>query len=154
MSAESPSASDVFMRHLAEKFSDVIPHSRALGVRLVQVEPERARARLPLRPEFIGDPQRQLIHTGVVTTLIDNICGLAVSARIGAPSSIATLDLRVDYLRPSLPPADLICEASCYRLTEQIAFVRARVWQDDPEAPVAEALATFMRGARREPGPV
>jgi uncharacterized protein (TIGR00369 family) len=109
--------------------------------------------RMPCRPEFLGDVERGVIHTGVVTTLIDSACGAAVLAHLGTPERIATLDLRVDYLRPSRMHAELVCRAECFRTTPQIVFVRAEVWQDDSSQPVAVAQAAFMRG-NSDKGPV
>ena len=134
-----------FHEALRLSYSTAVPHVRDLGIELTRVDTKAAEARLPYKPELLGDAERQLIHTGVITSLIDSICGLALLAHIGRPTRIATLDLRVDYLRPSRPGADLVCRAECYRLTEQIAFLRASVWQDDPEQPVASSLGTFMR---------
>src|SRR5687768_11924548 len=110
--------------------------------------------RMPCRPEFLGDMERAAIHTGAVTTLIDSACGVAVLAHLGTPEPIATLDLRVDYLRASRMHADLVCRAVCFRTTPQIVFVRAEVWQDDPSQPVAVGQAAFMRGNSSSKGPV
>jgi uncharacterized protein (TIGR00369 family) len=129
-------------------FASAVPHVRELGIELSRVDAGSAEGRLPYRPEFLGDVEHQLIHTGVVTTLIDSVCGVALIARIGEPTRIATLDLRVDYLRPSRPGQDLVCRAECYRLTEQIAFLRASVWQDSADEPVATGMAAFMRTGR------
>ncbi|MDR3416562.1 MAG: PaaI family thioesterase [Nevskia sp.] len=138
-------SAQIFYDALRKGFGPSVPHSRDLGIELTRIDGEGAEGRLPYRPEFLGDTERGLIHTGVVTTLIDSLCGVALLAHIGCPARVATLDLRVDYLRPSRPGPDLRCRAECYRLTGQIAFLRASVWQEDPAAPVAAALAAFMR---------
>jgi uncharacterized protein (TIGR00369 family) len=137
-------SSQHFYDALRRSFSTSVPHVRDLGIELERVDGEAAEGRLPFRPELLGDAERKLIHTGVITTLVDSVCGVALLAHIGVPTRIATLDLRVDYLRPSRPGADLHCRAECYRLTEQIAFLRASVWQDDPQQPVAQSLGAFM----------
>ncbi|WP_205700932.1 PaaI family thioesterase [Jeongeupia sp. USM3] len=74
---------------------------------------------------------------------------VAVHAAAGA-RAIATLDLRIDYLRPAKPDAPIFCTAECYRLTEHIAFTRATAFQDDIAKPVAYAVATFARGTGKE----
>lgn len=137
-----------FYNTLRRGFASSVPHVKELGIELTHADAAGAEGRLPYRPEFLGDAERQLIHTGVITTLIDSVCGVALIAHLGLPTRIATLDLRVDYLRPSRPGRDLLCRAECYRNTEQIAFLRASVWQDDPAQPVAASLAAFMRTAR------
>lgn len=139
----------MFLARLREGFTTRIAHSGALGIVLVEVSRDETIARMATQPHFVGDISRGVLHTGVITALIDSCCGVAVSARIGRPQAIATLDLRVDYLRASSLGADLHCHAECHRLTTHVAFCRARVWQDDPEDPVAECLATFMRTPTR-----
>lgn len=137
-----------FYSALSRGFATSVPHVKELGIELTHVAAEYSKGRLPYRPEFLGDAEHQLIHTGVITTLIDSVCGVALIAHLGVPTRIATLDLRVDYLRPSRPGKDLVCRAECYRSTEQIAFLRATVWQDDPQQPVATSMGAFMRTGR------
>lgn len=138
-------STDYFQR-LAERFPIRIKHAGALGITVSACGLERVVASMPLRADYLGDAERGLVHTGVITTLIDSISGIAAMARIGQPSDVATLDLRVDYLRAVHLDggATLTCSASCYRLTQQIAFVRAEVWQADAAEPVASSLSTFM----------
>lgn len=123
---------------------DHIPHCRALGVRVVSVDAERAVLKLDWDERLVGHPDTGVLHGGVITTLIDTVCGMAVQVALMRMTAIATLDLRIDYLRPSTPRKELLAEASCYKLTRNIAFVRARAWNDDPDDPVANCVATFM----------
>lgn len=132
-----------FIRHL--------PHVRACGVTVSSAAAEGVEIRLPFREEWLGDPIRGVIHTGVITMLVDSASGLAVLTAMAAPEAIATLDLRMDYLRPAMRDLDLHCRAECFRLTAHIAFVRASVWQDDREVPVAIGQSAFMRSSANKP---
>lgn len=135
-----------FVARVTERFLSTVPQVKALGIGIERIDGHVVRARMPVRAELLGDIERGIVHTGVVTSLIDSMAGLAVLIRIGRRDAIATLDLRVDYLRPSLLGADLHCLAECYRLTDQIAFAKATVWQHDEAQPVATSLGAFMRG--------
>ena len=104
---------------------------------------------LPFREDWIGDIERGLIHPGIVTTLVDSACGAAVLARIGHLETIATLDLRMDYLRAGVRDIDVHCRAECFRLTPSIAFARASVWQRSRDEPIAISQSVFMRTQRR-----
>ena len=64
--------------------------------------------------------------------------------RLGKPMRIATLDLRIDYLRPGKRDHDLICRAECYRVTKNVAFTRGITHDGDPNDPVASAAGTFI----------
>ena len=129
---------------LTEAFVGVIPHNAALGVELVHSARGMAILRLPYRPEIVGNPDTGTIHGGVVTTLIDSTCGLATITAPDEPSRIVTLDLRIDYLRPARPGRDLYARAEVYKLTKNVAFLRAEAYEDDPHDRVAAASATFM----------
>jgi uncharacterized protein (TIGR00369 family) len=134
-------------------FAGAVPHAQDCGIEITGVDATGADASLPFRPDWLGDPERGVIHTGIITTLIDTVSGLATLAAIGQFDSIATLDLRMDYLRPALAGRTLHSRAECYRLTRSIAFVRAWAWQDRRDEPVAVSQSTFMRSPRPS-GPV
>lgn len=122
-----------------------LPHCRALGLQFVEAQRGFATLCLPFRPELIGDPQTRVLHAGVATTLADSAGALSIYTWLSEPESVATLDLRIDYLRPGAPDLPLYCHSECYRLTGQIAFTRSTLYQSDPEKPVAHAVATYMR---------
>jgi uncharacterized protein (TIGR00369 family) len=93
---------------------------------------------------LVGDPQSGVLHGGVVTTLLDSTAGAAVMTRLLMPSPIATLDLRIDYLRPSTPRAPLHARVECYKVTRHVAFTRGIAYNTDERDPVASMAATFM----------
>jgi acyl-coenzyme A thioesterase PaaI-like protein len=57
---------------------------------------------------------------------------------------IATLDLRIDYLKPATPRLPLHADARCYKLTRNIGFTRAFAYHSDPADPVVNSVGTFM----------
>lgn len=133
-------------------YFEEVPHARECGIRIDHLSPERVEMALPFRDDWLGDPARGLIHTAVVSMLIDNASGLAALAALPGPGRVATVDLRVDYLGPARRDLELHCEARCIRLARHIVFVQASVWQDQRERPVATSQATFMRSAARRTG--
>lgn len=129
-------------------FTQAIPHVRELGITVNSITPDATVVRLPYRSDWLGDIERGLIHTGVISTLVDTASGLAVFAKLATFEPIATLDLRMDYLRVALRDKDLHCRAECYRVTSHIAFVRATAWQNDEQTPVAISQSVFMRSSQ------
>ncbi|MDZ4109813.1 MAG: PaaI family thioesterase [Brevundimonas sp.] len=129
-------------------------HTHALGFVFDRLEGDRVRIRVPWREDLVGDPDTGVLAGGLVTALLDHVGGLAVWIALDRFEPIATLDLRVDYMRAAEPRRDLIAEARCYRLTHSIAFVRAWAFEDGPDDPVAAAQATYVLSARdgRESG--
>ena len=122
----------------------ISPQVEALGIETLSFEPSVATLKVAYKPELIGDPDTGVIAGGVVTTLLDHACGQAVMAAFGALTPIATLDLRIDYMRAAEPGLDVYARAHCYKLTRSIAFVRATAYDRDLEDPVATAQAAFM----------
>jgi uncharacterized protein (TIGR00369 family) len=120
------------------------PLAAALGFETVSVADGVATLTAPYREEMIGDPDTGVIAGGVVTALLDHACGQAVFAAIGQPTGIATLDLRIDYMRPAAPGLGIFARAHCYKLTHSIGFVRAVAYDETPDDPVATAQAAFM----------
>ena len=125
-------------------FIQAMPQAQALGLELVAVGEAEATIRAPYSPDLVGDPDTGVIAGGVVTTLLDQTCGQAVWNALHAPTSIATLDLRIDYMRAAEPGRDVFAHAHCYKLTRTVAFVRAQAYDRDPADPIATAQAAFM----------
>lgn len=120
------------------------PHMRELGIRFVYANDGMAIGELPYRADLVGDPATGILHGGVVTTLLDSTAGAAVMSALRLPVPIATLDLRIDYLRPSTPHARLRARVECYKVTSQVAFARGTAYNTDENDPVASMTATFM----------
>lgn len=127
----------------AEQFIEAIPHSRALGMTLTDVGEGSAEISMDYDPRFVGDPRTGVIHGGAVSALMDTCCGAAAMSHPGNPGGTATIDLRIDYMRPATPGQRVRALAECYHITRNVAFVRARALDDDPEHPVATATGTF-----------
>jgi uncharacterized protein (TIGR00369 family) len=125
-------------------FIDMVPHSQALGLQLVSFEAGRMVLDLPYDRKLIGNTDNGVIHGGAITTLFDAACGGAILTKLYVPRRIATLDLRIDYLRPARPTHTVRCEAECYRVTHQVAFVRATAHDGDPEDLLATAAGSFV----------
>lgn len=119
------------------------------GLRLDRAAPGEAWSTLPYRPVFVGDTETGVLHGGVVTAMLDETCGMAVQLALDGTRAIATLDLRIDYLKPATPGLDIKAHSLCYRVTRSIAFVRSTAYQESEDDPVATATACFMIGANR-----
>jgi uncharacterized protein (TIGR00369 family) len=133
------------------------PQAAALNIRLISVEAGVATMAVPWRADLVGDPATGVMAGGVITTLLDHVCGLAVSsfaltAKAPMESGLATLDLRIDYMRAAEPGREVIALARCYKVTKSIAFVRASAFEDEEANPVATAQAAFAFSGPRPAG--
>jgi len=138
---------------LTDPISMVPAFGEAIGMTVDNVEGSRLTVRVPYAEHLVGDPDTGVIHGGVITAALDNASGWAI--RVGGEweegMSMATLDLRIDYMKPATPNEDLLVTAECFKETKTIAFVRATAYHDSPDDPVATSIAAFMKGTPNEP---
>ncbi len=129
------------------------PHGQAIGIVMVEDDLPRAQLRVPYAAHLVGDPDSGVIHGGVITAALDNASGQAVRKHAAwrADMGMATLDLRIDYMKPATPQLDLVVEAECYKMTSSVAFVRGVAFHEDPLDPVATSVGTFMLGTPSTP---
>ncbi len=135
---------DEIRRRLEGRYVDSVPHNRALNLSVADYRPEHLSLCLPYQEDLVGNPETRVLHGGCITSLIDATCGGAVILSLAAPRRIATLDLRIDYVRPAVPEQEVICDAHCYKITRDVAFVRATAHHGDELSPIATASGTFV----------
>jgi len=126
-----------------------VPHARAIGLAVVDAQPGHIWLRVPYADFLVGNPETGVIHGGVITTLLDNGGGAAVMTALEELRAVATLDLRIDYMKPATPGRDILGHCHCHKVTRNVAFVRGTAYHDTPDDPIATAAMTFMVGANR-----
>ncbi|MBD3729159.1 MAG: PaaI family thioesterase [Sphingomonadales bacterium] len=122
-----------------------IGHTGWLGCRFRDAGPDWVEIDLPWREDLVGDPASGTFASGPIVSMMDTACSLGAWRKIGHFHPQVTLDLRVDYMRPSHRGATLVGRGECYRLTRSVAFVRGIAHDGDPADPVAHVAGSFMR---------
>lgn len=140
--ADMPSLLDVCRRFLGN-----VKHSACLGMTIEAADAHGIRVRLPWRADLVGNPETGVLHGGAIFAFMDMAGGLANTCATFPVFEITpTIDMRVDHLRAPAKGMAVICEATCYRMSQQVMFVRMTVYEEDsPEQLVATGLATYMR---------
>lgn len=119
-------------------------HSGWLGLRYSKHGEDWVELELPWREDLLGEEGQHVLASGPILSLMDMASGMAIWTTMNEFRAIATLDLRVDYVRPAREGASVFGRSQCYRLTRSAAFVRGLAHDGDPDDPVAHIQAVFM----------
>ena len=98
---------------IRESFVERMPFNRILGIDVLSLHHDRPELSFAMRPELVGNYVRNILHGGVISSVLDVTGGLVAFLGVhqklkGKPvaevlerfARIGTIDLRVDYLRP------------------------------------------------------
>ena len=144
---------------MVELWEQRITFNQMLGIKVLSLRPGDVRLRLDMRPALVGHYAYGRLHGGAISATLDTMAGMALLVELAEKHAdegadqilhrfnrMGTIDLRVDYLRPSRRGVALIADVACTRTTRQVAFARGEVRHEDApgEAPLAQAQGTFM----------
>jgi uncharacterized protein (TIGR00369 family) len=123
-----------------------VGHGRALGMKFQDSGDNWTELCLPWRDELVGVPESGILASGAIVSLIDTASGTAVWAALGKFIPLATIDMRIDYLRPAFKGESVFARCECTKLTSRIAFTRGTAHVGNPDKPIAYSAGTFMIG--------
>ncbi len=132
---------------MVKRIFEAIPHCQALGMKIIELRHGKGFMEVAYHKSLIGNPKTGVVHGGVITALLDTLCGVVVMSAIPEGTPLATLDLRIDYLHPATPGEMIRASAECYKVTEHVAFVRGLAYHDVAADPIANCTGTFMLAA-------
>ena len=81
-----------------------------------------------------------LVQGGFVTAMLDESMGCAAIAQLGPGRTVPTLELNVNFLKPTRP-GRLVCDGRVVQMGKSVAFLAAEL-RDDEGTLIATATAT------------
>jgi len=144
MSADPRSPGEPFDPERFMSYVRNVGHGGAIGIAYHAHGDDWAELALPYDERLIGMTETGIIASGPIISLMDMATSLAIWIRLGKFRHQATLDLRVDYLRPARPGNTIIGRGVCYGTTRSVGFVRGMAHDGDAADPVANVTGTFM----------
>lgn len=97
------------------------------------------------REDLVGDPESGVLASAVIISLMDNATSMSIWTKLGEFRPQVTMDLRVDYLRPSPKGERVYGRGICYHISKSIGFVRGLAHNGDINKPLAHVSGTFIR---------
>ena len=126
------------------RLASKVGHGKALGYTFCDEGEDWVEMCLEPKPELVGVPDGQILASGAIVGLLDACGGAAVWKMLGKLLPIATIDLRLDYLRPAtLDDGTITARCECFKLTRHVGFVRGIARIADGSA-LAHATATYI----------
>lgn len=122
---------------------DVIPYCQYLGIKVLDNGGDLI-YKLPFRQDLIGNAQLPAIHGGVTAAFMENSALLHLMLKQDKMQRIPkTVNFSIDYLR-SARALDCFARCKVKRQGRRVAMVEIKVWQQNPDQPVAAARAHFL----------
>jgi len=87
------------------------------------------------------------VHSGLMTVLLDTIMGMATWSDLETFEPLATINLQTDTYCQAEPGKNIICEAICEGIMDDVSIVRGKATSEDGTL-LATAAGTFMVGTR------
>lgn len=115
-----------------------------LGVTLEDESEGRAVVGVPYS-EKLTNPDSNVVHGGIVATLVDHAASAAIRTLLSSSESFATTDLNVSHLRPTT--SEIRAEAEIRRFGSSLVVVEVDVDGHSPDGEwktVAVGRATFL----------
>lgn len=133
---------DDFVKKMIE---ELVPIHKFLGLKLLHIEKDYVKVKVPFRPEVVGDIRSNRWHGGIITTVMDSVGGIVGGTHLSTiKDKMATIDIRVDFLSPAYAKS-IIVEGRTLRLGSRIFVANMKCYlENDPEQlPIAEGRAVY-----------
>lgn len=119
--------SDQIDREEAESILQSAPFHQFLGVTFTEYGDGHVVIECSFREEFLVNEDKEIVHGGVLSSLVDIAGHYAVLSSVGA--RVPTIDLRTDYLRPGRR-GPFTVEAEVDRVGRNVAVADAEIRQE------------------------
>lgn len=129
--------------HLVQVFNEGIPFNQYIGITAERIEYGTASMSVAFREDLVGDPDKYILHGGVVCSLIDTTGGLTAFSVLDYPRerTVNTVDMRVDFLRPARGRR-FLATGKVIRKGKRICVTVVEVTNDD-DVLVAHGTASY-----------
>ncbi len=148
---------DVILEHLKIVYEEKMPFNKYLGLKIDSISMDGAVVRIDMRDDLIGNFEKNILHGGVISTLLDFTGGVIAQIHVinemkGASldkivkrlTSMGTIDMRIDYMRPGKGNY-FLATGHILRLGHKVAVTRTEFTNDEGVL-IAVGTSTYIVG--------
>ncbi len=150
---------EIVLEKIKEYYLELLPFNKVLGIGIDHLDYATGEAivSFPMAPDLVGNPIAGILHGGVTASVIDLTGGLSALISYakfheGASPDViaqkltgsATIDMRVDYLRPG-KGTSFQCKSRIIRAGSRIVVSKIDLL-NEREVRIATGTATYLIG--------
>lgn len=121
---------------------DHIPYAKFMGIRVDRKGNEITMV-LPFQEMLIGNPVLPALHGGAIGTFLELTSVIQLLYNTQCERIPKTVDISIDFLR-SGRPVETFGRAFVTRQGRRVANVRAEIWQEEINKPIAASHGHFL----------
>ncbi|MDA9009111.1 PaaI family thioesterase [Alphaproteobacteria bacterium] len=137
-----------FLKGIRDFFEKGLGPAKDFSYSIIKCDADGATIDMPYQADLAISKADGAMHGAVLTTLVDTCLGMAALTKSASTRPIATVDLRVDFLRPSTINQDIRSHCTCYHLNGDLAFAEGTVIDKKSGEILLKAMGTFMLGTK------
>ena len=127
---------EVILDNLKNIYEEMMPFNKYLGLKIDSISKEGVVVRIDMRDELVGNFEKKILHGGVISTILDFTGGVIAQIHVIKEmqdasldkivkrlTSMGTIDMRVDYMRPG-KGSHFLATGHILRLGHKVAVAR------------------------------
>lgn len=122
-------------------FSSAHPLFSHMGISVVSAKNGTAEMKIPFNADLADEDGA--MHAGAIVTLLDTTCGLAVFSALDSMQPIATIDLRIDMVRPVPAGQGIKAVVVCEAIRDCVAYISGKAYGETGNEPLVIASGSF-----------
>lgn len=148
---------DVILEHLKIVYEEKMPFNKYLGLKIDSISTDGAVVRIDMKDDLIGNFEKNILHGGVISTLLDFTGGVIAQIHVinemkdasldkvvKRLTSMGTIDMRIDYMRPGKGNY-FLATGHILRLGHKVAVTRTE-FANDEGVLIAVGTSTYIVG--------
>jgi uncharacterized protein (TIGR00369 family) len=145
------------LNYLKAVYEEQMPFNKYLGFKIDAMSIDGVVVRIDMRDELIGNFEKNILHGGVMSSILDFTGGVIAQIHVlnemkDAPleklakrlTSMGTIDMRIDYIRPG-KGSYFLATGHILRLGHTVAVTRTELVNDEGVL-IAVGTSTYIVG--------